>query len=174
MSNTDTYQTFDKWLDQQNQTLTICLYFEIVDWRSGGHGIDGLLKINPSGEFKLFPTFDNDTVYSTVADARLSANQYYAQELITFVPEFSIQDVKPLNWSSSIYTEMDATLEVESCEQGFKVVGGLQIYMDYGLNTKQIDSVNQGEKPYASIDEAQIAAKRFMRQLVVNNLIQRK
>lgn len=149
-----------KIIEYWSHLLNMSMYFSIVETNSG-YGLNGY--------------FDNDIVYSTADDARLAANQCYAKELITLVPEFNIQDVKPLDWDCPIYTELDATLEVDSCEQGYKVVGRLRVYKNNDVITiDTLDSITQGEKPYASIDEALIAAKRFMRQLVVNNLIQRK
>mgnify|MGYP000926654114 FL=1 len=143
---------------QDDNGLNMSMYFSIVE---------------TNGSYRLNGYFDNDIVYSTADDARLAANQCYAKELITLVPEFNIQDVKPLDWDCPIYTELDATLEIESCEQGYKVIGRLRVYISFTPTiVDSIDSVSQGEAPYASIDEVLIAAKRFMRQLVVNNLIQ--
>lgn len=153
----------------------LCMYFEIIDWTKGGYGLGGVLDINPSIKFKSFPTFDNSTVYSTAEDARLSANNYYAKELITLVPEFNIQDVKPLNWDCSFYTELDATVETEATEDGYKVVGEFRVYKGKKctkLTTiESIDSISQGEPLYNSIDEALIAAKKLMRKLIVKHLI---
>ena len=164
----------DEWQNHEPiYGFNMCLYFGIVEFTNGGYGLDGVLNINPSGAFKTFPTFDNCTVYNTVEDAHLAANKYYAKELITLVPEFNIQDVELLNWDCPFYTELDATVDVESTEEGYKVVGKFRMYIDNKTLTTidTIDSINQGESLYNSIDEALIAAKKFMRQLVVNNLI---